>query len=208
MIYVGIDFSLNKTACCILKNNLFSFNIWPLELDEKSIKKLINADIYVDNRQRLNKGENSSEKFRYHISMANDLSNKIVKFLEETIQNETVVIAFEGSAFSSKGDAALQLAGYRYILVNELGKLYGLENIYTYAPLTIKSVAGCATKNKKGKDSMINAFIEKEINHKFRDILKNDSMLLKKKTNFVPGVDDLVDSYFILETLRNKENIF
>jgi len=207
MIYVGIDFSLNKTACCILKNNLFSFNIWPLELDEKSIKKLINADIYVDNRQRLNKGETSSEKFRYHISMANNLSNKIVKFLEETIQNEKVVIGFEGSSFGSSGDAALQLAGYQYILVNKLGKLYGLKNIYTYAPLTIKSIAGCATKDKRGKAFMIKAFIEKDIKHKFKYVLKDNSIMLKKKTNYISGIDDLVDSYFILETLRIKENI-
>jgi len=208
MIYVGFDFSCNKTACCILKNNEFIFNFWPLELDKKSIDKLVNADIHVYNRLRPLKGTTSSEKFRWHVNMAQTLSHNILNDLKNLLIDDEVVIAFEGSSFGSKGDAGLQLAGYRYILVNELGKLYGLENIYTYAPLTIKSVAGCATKNKKGKDSMINAFIEKEINHKFRDILKNDSMLLKKKTNFVPGVDDLVDSYFILETLRNKENIF
>jgi len=207
MIYIGFDFSCNKTACCILKNNEYIFKFWPLELDDKSVKKLIEADIYVYNRSRLKQGTTSSEKFRWHIAMGADLCDKIISKLVPIINDEKVNIAFEGSSFGSSGDAALQLAGYRYLLVKELGELYGLENIYTYAPLTIKSMAGCATKDKRGKLAMINAFAEQDIKHKFKDILKNNSMLLKKKTNFVPGVDDLVDSYFILKTLQIKENL-
>ena len=206
MIFVGFDFSCNKTACCILKNNKYIFKFWPLELDQKSVDKLIAADINVYNRSRLTQGNSSSEKFRWHIAMAGHLGDQIVNKLKDIIDDE-VVIAFEGSSFGSKGDAGLQLAGYRYVLVEKLGKLYGLENIYTYAPLTIKSVAGCATKDKRGKDSMIKAFTETEVNHKFRDILKNDSMLLKKKTNFVSGIDDLCDSFWVLKTLRVKEGI-
>ena len=38
-------------------------------------------------------------------------------------------------------------------------------------------------------------------------LLKDNSIMLKKKTNYISGIDDLVDSYFILETLRIKENI-
>ncbi len=207
MIYIGLDFSLNKTACCLLKNNKFSFKFWPLELDDRSIEKLKIANIYIDNRSRILQGETSSEKFRWHIAMARNLSNKIVESLKEFIGDEKVAISFEGSSFGSKGNAGLQLAGYRYILVNELGNIYGLKNIYTYAPLTIKSIAGCATKNKRGKNSMIQAFSEIDIKHKFRDLLKNNPAALKKKINYVPGVDDLVDSYFILKTLILKEKL-
>jgi hypothetical protein len=207
MIYVGFDFSCNKTACCILKNNKFSFYFWPLELDDNSLKKLSDADVIIDNRTRLAKGENSSEKFRYHISMANDLSNKITNTLKNVIGEEKVNIGFEGSSFGSKGDAGLQLAGYRYILVRQLSNIYGLENIYTYAPLTIKSVAGCAGKDKRGKNSMIETFAKLSIKHNLNRLLKTDQASLKKKTNFVPGVDDLVDAYFVLKTLREKERV-
>jgi hypothetical protein len=91
--------------------------------------------------------------------------------------------------------------------MNELGKRYGLENIYTYAPLTIKSVANCATKDKRGKNSMIEAFKNENINHKFCKILRDNPKDLKKKTNYILGIDDLTDSYWTLKTLRVKENI-
>jgi len=204
MIYIGFDFSCNKTACTILKNNKISFKFWPLELDKKSIEKLKEADIDIDNRERKILGNNSSEKFRYHIEMASELTEKIISSLKDVIKNEKVIFGFEGSSFGSKGDAALQLAGYRYILVHELSKSYGADNIYTYAPMTIKSIAGCAGKNNRGKDSMINAFSKKTIDHKLNYILKNDPLILKKKTNYVPGIDDLVDSYFVIETMLEK----
>jgi len=204
MILIGCDFSCNKPAVCILKDNKYYFATWPLEIDKKSIDKLINSGIIVFNRTRLIAGNDSSEKFRVHVKTADLLAQEILFFLKDIIRKEKVLIAFEGSSFGSKGDAGLQLAGYRYILMNELGKLYGLENIYTYAPLTIKSVAGCATKDKRGKDSMIKAFTEENVDHLFNYTLKNDSAALKKKTNFVSCVDDLSDSYWILQTLIAK----
>ncbi|MFA5153527.1 MAG: hypothetical protein WC554_13265 [Clostridia bacterium] len=206
MILIGFDFSCNKTACCILQNNKYSFCLWPLEMDEKSIVKFKDIDVYVNNRSRIKEGITSSEKFRWHVTMANDLTLRIISYLKLIIKNENVVIAFEGSSFASRGDAALQLAGYRYILVNELGKLYGLENIFTFAPMTVKSTAHCASKDKKGKDSMISAFSEEMIYHPLCTTIKNNPALLKKKTNYISGIDDLADSFFVLKTLSIKEN--
>ena len=204
MIYIGFDFSCNKTACAILKDGKLSFKFWPLELDKKSIEILGRANIDIDNRERLPKGTDSSEKFRYHVQMASILSDKIIDKVKDIVGDEKVIIGFEGSSFGSKGDAGLQLAGYRYILVRGLSELYGYENIYTYAPLTIKSIAGCAGKDKRGKDSMINAFSEKVLDNKLNELLRTDPSTLKKKTNYVPGIDDLVDSYFVIETLIEK----
>jgi hypothetical protein len=204
-ILIGIDYSCNKPACCILKDNHFYFCIWPLDFDDNTIKKLEESDIYVDSRDRLSLGTDSSEKFRYHISMSKVLNTKITNYFKKIIGDRKVYFAFEGSSFGSKGDAALQLAGYRYVLVNELSKIYGIKNIFTYSPMTIKSVANCATKDKKGKTSMITTFSEENINHKFNLTLKTNPQFLKKKTNFVSGIDDLVDSYFTLKTLQLKE---
>ena len=199
-----MDFSCNKPACCILKNNKYDFCLWPLELDDKSIVKLEAASVSVNSRPRLEMGTDSSEKFRWHIAMANELVSRIIETIKSIVLDEKVMFSFEGSSFGSKGDAGLQLAGYRYLLVSELGKLYGLKNIFTYAPLTVKSVAGCATKDKKGKDSMINAFGQ-ACTHPLALTIKNNSMALKKKTNYVSGVDDLADAYWVLQTLRVKE---
>jgi hypothetical protein len=204
MVLIGVDFSCNKPACCIKHNDKYKFIIWPLEMDEKSIKALISADITVTNRERLKDGFDSSEKIRNHVKMAERLAYKIMNEISPIIQSDPVMIAFEGSSFSSKGDAGLQLAGYKYVLMHELGKFYDLDNVYTYAPLTIKSFAGCATKDKRGKESMIQAFIEKGPDCKFKETLRDNPIALKKKTSYVPGVDDLVDAYFVLETLRAK----
>jgi len=209
MIYIGFDFSCNKPACCININGNYHFLVWPLELDKKSIEILATKDIVVLNRDRIEAGTTSSEKFRVHVTMAGILAEKILKTLEIVLENKTenIKIAFEGSSFGSKGDAGLQLAGYRYILMDKLGKLYGLENIYTYAPLTIKSIAGCASKDKKGKDSMIKALSEQNIDHEFIKTLRDNSQSLKKKTNFVSCVDDIADSFWILQTMIIKENL-
>ena len=206
MIKIGIDFSLNKPAACVLKNNIYSFYIWPLDFDDKTIKKLEDSNVNVFNRERLELGKDSSEKIRVHINMANNLANNIINVFKKNI-DDNVLISFEGASFSSKGNISQELTAYRFILVNELGKLYGLNNIFTYAPLTLKSIAGCATKDKKGKESMINAFSNENIDHKFNYMLKNNPELLKKKTNFVPGIDDIVDSYFALKTLIIKNNL-
>lgn len=207
MIYLGFDFSCNKPALSILKDNIYDFYFFPLDMDKISREKMNKSNIKVFNRTRseLDKNANSSDKFRWHVEMANQLTESIMYVLEPLIENAQVSIAFEGSSFGSKGDAGLQLAGYRYILVNELGKRYGLSNIYTYAPLTIKSVAGCASKDNRGKDSMIKAFTETNIEHEFRLQLKYNNGLLRKKTNYIQGVDDICDSFWVLQTLIQKE---
>ena len=209
MILIGFDFSCNKPACCVSIDGEYKFLTWPLGIDEKSIIKLENAGVQVLNRERI-PGEllNSSDKFRWHVKMADILSKIIVSDIKKiTGDRKDIVIAFEGASFGSKGDAGLQLAGYRYILTNELGKLYNIENIYTYAPLTIKSIAGCASKATKGKLCMINELSIQNIDHPFIKILRYDPQALKKKTNFVATVDDLADAYWILQTLKNKEQL-
>jgi hypothetical protein len=211
MIAIGFDFSCNKPACCVKKGDHVEFLVWPLELDEKSVEMLRTKKVYVFNRDRITAGTTSSEKFRVHVTMAGALADQVMGSLEVVLANDfkyknnDIKIAFEGSSFGSKGDAGLQLAGYRYVLMEKLGKKYGLENIFTYAPLTIKSVAGCASKDKKGKDSMINALSEEKLDHLFIKALKNDSSALKKKTNYISTIDDLADSYWVLQTMLIKE---
>lgn len=208
MNLIGFDFSCNKPACCLQINNKIYFKLWPLEMDERFIIRYSYANISIENRVRFNEGKTSTEKFRTHIKQSIDLSERITSYLNKSInKSEETLIAFEGSSFASKGDAALQLAGYRYVLISRLLDFFKLENIFTYAPLTIKSVAGCATKDKKGKDSMIEAFKNENIDHKFCRVLRNSPEKLKLKINYIDGVDDCVDAYFVLKTLKIKENI-
>lgn len=204
---IGIDFSCNKPAACILLNNTYHFLAWPLELDDKSTQILRESNITITNRVRMPEGTNSSEKIRIHISMAKFLAHQMLFDIKDIIGGYGAMIGIEGSSFGSKGDAGLQLAGYRYILMDYLDEIFNLENIFTYAPLTIKSIAGCASKANKGKNCMIEAFKNENINHLLCKNLRENPEILKKKTNYLPTIDDCIDSYWILKTLIIKEKI-
>ena len=54
---------------------------------------------------------------------------------------------------------------------------------------------------------MIEAFKNENIDHLFCQTLRNFPEKLKKKTNYVSGVDDICDSFFVLKTLKIKENL-
>ena len=112
-------------------------------------------------------------------------------------------------SFGSKGDATLKLAAYKQVFLNELYKL-GIENIKTYSPITIKSVAGCSGKGSQSKNNMIDAITNIDsigTSHMFIKMLKFDPSYLKKKTSFMATVDDLVDAYWCLQTTIVKENL-
>ena len=52
---------------------------------------------------------------------------------------------------------------------------------------------------------MIKAFGRQRINIPFKDAVNDGSLILK--TNYVEGVDDLVDSYWALMTMIKKEKL-
>jgi hypothetical protein len=138
-----------------------------------------------------------------HTHRAIDLSNIILDLIdylvhENNIDKDDVIIANEGFAFSAKGDAALQLAGYKYISMERLIDR-GYKNLKTYSPITIKKTAGCSKKGL-GKDAMIEAMSRQDDDHHLISILKNDPDYLKKKSNYVLCMDDIADSYWNLKT--------
>ena len=75
--------------------------------------------------------------------------------------NYKVVVTSEGLSFMSKGDAGLNLAGYKFVFLGKVYENFDRERltIKTYPPMTIKSTAGCAGKHKYDKkEPMIHAF--------------------------------------------------
>ena len=50
---------------------------------------------------------------------------------------------------------------------------------------------------------MIKAFANEKINVSFKNALLNKELIAK--TNFIPCVDDIVDSYFAIKTMLIKE---
>ena len=213
----AFDFSINKPAMCAYINNDIYFYTWPLNLDEKSEIHLKNSGVKVKNRNLnpINKKDyNSHTLVVEHIKRSSDLINLIINDIKKLIDDHNInindiIISTEGLSFGSKGDATLNLAAYKQVFLNELYKL-GIENIKTYSPITIKSVAGCSGKGSQSKNNMIDAITNIDsigTSHMFIKMLKFDPSYLKKKTSFMATVDDLVDAYWCLQTTIVKENL-
>ena len=210
----AFDFSMNKPAMACLIENELSFYIWPLNIDKVAQEKLDSCDINIVNR-KLNpikdKSLNESELIIEHVTRSTNLAKLIVGTILKIIRPynyniDDIIIANEGFAFAAKGDAALDLSGYKYILMKELID-NGFSNFKTYSPITIKSTAGCAKKGMK-KDDMITALGNEDKDlHLFIHTIRDHNDILKKKTSYVMCVDDLADAYWCLKTVVKKEDI-
>ena len=160
----------------------------------------------TDNKE---KGPNVSSKMRYEVQNARYVAELISSTLEDYLYRNTY-IGFEGLSYGSSGDVTLQLGGYKYMLMDFLSYTMGvpLENMFTYSPITVKKTAGCSERGKT-KNDVIESFIMNSGDNSLKKALREDRMSFRKKgdKNFVDHLDDLVDSYWVIETLRDKESI-
>lgn len=210
----AFDFSMNKPAMSALINGKLTFHVWASDIDDKSLGRLKDCGINIINRNlpKMKDGEfNEHELIIEHIKRSTNLANMILETIENLLKEESpdikyedVIISNEGFAFSAKGDAALDLSGYKYILMYTLINA-GFKNFRTFSPITLKKTAGCSKKGL-GKDAMIVALAnEGKGMHPFIDIIRETPELLKKKTAFVMCTDDIADSYWCLKTTIEKE---
>jgi hypothetical protein len=210
----AFDFSMNKPAMCCLIENKINFYAWPLKVDKVTYEKLTSCDVIVIDRGLepiKEKTLDESELILEHVSRSSNLAKIIVNTILDILKPydyniEDVIIANEGFAFAAKGDAALDLSGYKYILMKELID-NGFKKFKTYSPITIKSTAGCAKKGM-GKDDMITALGNEDNDlHLFIHTIWGHNEILRKKTAYVQCVDDLTDAYWCLKTVVKKEKI-
>lgn len=205
---------MNKPAMSALINGKLTFHVWTSNIDGKSLGRLKDCGINIINRNlpKMKDGEfNEHELIIEHIKRSTNLANMILETIENLLKEESpdikyedVIISNEGFAFSAKGDAALDLSGYKYILMYTLINA-GFKNFRTFSPITLKKTAGCSKKGL-GKDAMIMALANEEKGiHPFIDIIRETPELLKKKTAFVMCTDDIADSYWCLKTTIEKE---
>ena len=202
----AFDFSCNKPAMTSYINGVVDFYVWPSDIDAKSYDRLASCDVNIFDRKLehiKDKSLDQHELILEHVNRAINLSEIILQTIDDLVSNnnlskDDVVIANEGFAFSAKGDAALQLSGYKYVLMEALIK-HGYINLKTYSPTTIKKTAECSKKGL-GKDAMIEAMARQDIDHHLIKILHDDPDYLKKKSNYVRCMDDIADSFWNLKT--------
>jgi hypothetical protein len=207
MKIIGFDFSINKPAACIYEDGNYQFMSWPFGLSEKikNIYKESGVNL-IDRLDEKYKGTDSSEKMRWEVSNARYLSNLIISSLPDG-ETKNWKIVFEGLSFASSGNVVLQLGGYKYILMNNLfDEGIPFENMTTYAPITIKKTAGCSKKGMTKKD-MIDAFVASSCDHPLKYAIRSNRELFMKKgmKNYIDHLDDLVDSYWAIQTYIEKE---
>lgn len=204
---IGVDFSINKPAACIWSKSLgYKFYGWPYGLQKKLPEIYKNAGVTIIERtEDKDKGPDVSSKMRYEVQNAQTLSAVIVGALKLYL-NSTTLIGFEGLSFGSKGDVVLQLGGYKYMIMSALSEFVPLKNMYTYSPITVKKTAGCSKKGMN-KNDMIESFILNSEPNSLKTALREDREKFMKKggKNYIDHLDDIVDSYFVLETVRDKE---
>lgn len=210
-IFIGFDFSINKPACTLIKENQIHFFIWPLNLTKSELEKYQDSGVILYNRnlESISKSKkvSTSDLVMEHTRRSTKLANKIVKDLSEYIgMDDEVYISSEGLSFASAGNATLDLATYKGVLLSKIFEELNPTKIFTYAPITIKKVAGTSQfKNLADKNPMISAFMCEEISHKFKEKILNGEMIAK--TNYIHCVDDIVDSYFCCKTMYQKEKM-
>ena len=208
MIYIGCDFSINKPAVCLQYENSYEFIAWPFSIKDTLRSNFRNSGVFLIDRDDIKcQNIDLSVKLRHEIQNASYLSNLIITTLKKYLTPDTL-LAFEGLSYASSGDVALQLGGYKYVLMDKLSEFMNIDNIYTYSPISIKSVAGCA-KRGMGKIDMIDKFILDGPECTFRNSLINNPEMFQtpKSKKWEVLVDDLVDAYWTLETLKLKESL-
>lgn len=217
-VYIGFDFSMNKPAATIYYDKKFYFYFWPLNLSDKKVEtyKKYGVNVHSRNLKSIDtKNTDNTQLVLLHTIRSVDLANLIINDIDNLIHkqleldNYNLYVCSEGLSYASKGDATLNLATYKGVLLAKIYEYFGdnLKRLFTYSPITLKATAGCASKEKKGdKLAMISSFIE-AVGIKFpfsQGLLSGD---LTNKTNFFEGVDDLVDSYWAIMTMIKKEKL-
>lgn len=222
-ILIGFDFSINKPACTMIwKDNKniphHLFLIWPLKLTKKENEIYSGIeDVVLKNRNMdsINTKElSSSELALLHTKrssslsamIVNDIESEIMKIKNINVGKDKLYVCSEGLSFASMGNASLNLATYKAVLMSDLYRQLKTENIYTFSPLSIKSVAGCARKKDAGeKEAMISAFMkQKDFESHFRNMLINENESMRAKKNYIHCVDDIADSYWAVRTMHDK----
>ena len=207
MTYIGIDYSINSPAVCILhNNNFYYYNRYnKVRTSARSmliIERLCDVQnvelIVINNKEQVNYSE--SEKLDYSLELSGCIMSFIeTKIKELCINKDDVRIAIEGLSYGSKGNRLADIAGFQYILRNKIKDAGFIFKIF--APTTIKKFAG---KGNLSKPELIKIFInQKDVeNNYLRNELVDKGDYYIKNNEWYKSIDDLVDSYWIVKFLQ------
>jgi hypothetical protein len=216
MIYVGIDFSLNSPGLCIKREDnsyeFISFYNNKGRSPEKPILKQFQTHVELESinaltqisYNRLVGNKDFLLREREKLIDGDMIANLIVNYLKSTILDDEVQVALEGFSYGSTGNSFIDIVQYNSFLRYRLTETYGADNIFIFQPSHVKKLAG---KGNGNKHYMVKSFQDNVLN----DLSLENSIIWnwckgKDFSEKIPKpIDDLVDSYFILQsTLKLK----
>jgi len=202
MRYIGIDFSINSPALCILENDTYHFFGFYNEEGKKFEKKdpsdyaqhrkimsLTDVDIIHFNRRKRNENYSIDQKQKI------EDSHSLGMLISEVIGLENSLVGIEGYSYGSKGNSFIDLISFnsvmRHIVYTENN-----SEIIVKTPSQIKTLAGKGNANKGMRFEYFLQNTTKDPNLEKSAFWK--WCVEQKFVGEIPKpVDDLVDAYFI-----------
>lgn len=194
-------FNSTKTVDEIIKGKSFDGKLFKelIELDDLT---LISYTRTVNSKQEYSDSECS--KLYDALALVELISSNVSKFSTEIDH-----AAFEGYSYGSKGNSALDLAAGAALLRMDLF-MQTNGNIKIFSPKQVKKLSGNGNANKL---DMYEAFIDNKLgdeslkNSQFWNWVVNNQDLVikqtKKSKEINKPLDDIIDSYFILQKLKD-----
>jgi hypothetical protein len=220
---VGIDFSLNSPAFCILRENEFTWgSLTRSDRTEESLKKNTKkpyhilsesgADHYVLMFMGKDKmPEEYSERERIKIDYFQQLVDEFWGEIESICAGDDIIVAMEGLSFASNGNALIDISMATALLRKKIVDHTGSENFYVYSPTSVKKFA---YKGNAKKHELYNSLIEREFPEtnlgSFTSILdENKGEWITGSGNVNKPLDDIIDAtwicLFLYDSISKKD---
>ena len=215
ILYIGIDYSINSPAICILHDNIYNWISYPviakvkkevqLQKDLMEIDK-ISLNVREPNVKSKNYSNMAYDKIMKFIMMSNYLLGKIQDVIAKLDYDE-IIIGFEGYSFGSSGGTnnIIDIAEATAIFKRDLIKTLNPIKLNVYAPATVKKHAG---HGRLKKPELFEIFKANKLNDElvertgFWNYIKELIITTKK----IPSpLDDMVDAYLVINVMKNIE---
>ena len=216
---VGIDFSLNSPAFCVLKGNGFVWgSLTRSERTRESFMKGVrkpyavlsnNSEfnfIFLDKKKM---PDDYTEKERIKIDYFQELVDSFWSSVLEMCGDDEIVVAMEGLSFASNGNTLIDISMATALLRKKIVDYTGSSNFYVFSPTSVKKFA---LKGNAKKNELYEALINLESTgtnlDKFTKILEeNREEWITGGGNVNKPLDDMIDATFIclyLNDLKEK----
>ncbi len=234
MIYIGIDISKNSTALCIERNGkVFLYNYTIISPNNMWIKDTSDFINYRHIKYNYKTIDDYSVREMKKFDEFEDITDLIIDDIFNNVKLlDSITIGIEGFSYSSNVGPIIDIVEFSTLIKHKIKtKIKGMVNIRIISPLTLKS-STCETVYKpiyitKGvrvikkikviqgptgtlgknfdKKDMFNAFLDSKLNMEFKDHLNENKVAFLKNKNLPKPIDDIIDSCFLKEYVKNNQ---